>query len=273
MSIQRKRELFALLCILLLIFHLLSAVPFPAKQNSPHPGMVKIHGGSYRPFYKTKGEDSIHVKSFYMDVYAVTNEQFLLFVKANSKWAKSKVSRLFADTNYLKQWEGDFNLGKDSDKIKNVPVTYVSWFAADAYCKWKGKRLPTNSEWEYAASAERANKKVGDTASLTTYILKWYEKPTPAILPPIGSTYKNKFGVWDMHGLIWEWVFDFNTSITNGDSRNNSEIDKNFSCAAGSLASANKEDYASYMRYAFRQSLKASYTVKNLGFRCAMDIK
>jgi formylglycine-generating enzyme required for sulfatase activity len=76
-----------------------------------------------------------------------------------------------------------------------------------------------------------------------------------------------------MHGLIWEWVFDFNTSLNSPDSRGGSEIDRNFSCAAGSANAANPADYASYMRYAFRQSLKAGYTVHNLGFRCAKSIK
>ena len=139
--------------------------------------------------------------------------------------------------------------------------------------KWIGKRLPTANEWEYMGLAERANRPKGDTMSLTTYILKWYERPMPTPLPSVGSTFKNTYGVWDAHGLIWEWVFDFNTAINGGDSRTNAEIDRNFSCAAGAGSTINKEDYASYMRYAFRQSLKANYTVGNLGFRCAKDVK
>ena len=46
-----------------------------------------------------------------MDTYAVTNEDYLQFVKANPQWAKSKVARLFADTNYLKHWLADFDIG------------------------------------------------------------------------------------------------------------------------------------------------------------------
>lgn len=239
----------------------------------PKADMVKINGGIYHPFYKSKDSGSIIVKPFYIDVHAVTNAEFLQFVKANPKWSKSKVSRLFAEADYLKQWAGDVDLGKDSALVKNSPVTNISWFAAEAYCKWVGKRLPTTAEWELTAQAERANRAKGDTMSLTTYILRWYEKSTPKVMPNVKSTYKNKYGVWDMHGLIWEWVFDFNTSLTNGDSRGGNEIDRNFACAAGSSTAINKEDYASYMRYAFRQSLKANYTVGNLGFRCVADIK
>jgi formylglycine-generating enzyme required for sulfatase activity len=50
-------------------------------------------------------------------------------------------------------------------------------------------------------------------------------------------------------------------------------LNKNLYCAAGSLKAVDKEDYASFMRFAFRESLKAAYTVRNLGFRCAMDIE
>lgn len=242
-----------------------------AQVQASFPRMIKIPAGNYKPFYKRKGENAVKINSFYLDVYAVTNEQFLQFVKANPQWSKSKVSRLFADINYLKQWSGDLSLGADSIRIKNSPVTNVSWFAADAYCKWKGKRLPTQGEWEYVALAERTNKLPGDTTSLTTYVLQWYEKPAQSLLPAIGSTYKNKYGVWDMHGLIWEWVFDFNNVIGGGDSRTNGEPDKNLSCAGGGGSTISKQDYASYMRYAFRRSLKANYTVANLGFRCAKN--
>lgn len=273
MSTLFNKWLLILLGMQLIITNQLHAGLYLTKQGSFYQGMIKIKGGNYMPFYKRKEGDSVKVKPFYLDVYAVTNEQFVEFVKANPKWAKSKVSRLFADTNYLKQWEGDFVIGKDSDRIKNSPVTNISWFAAEAYCEWRGKRLPTVSEWEYAASADRTSKSAGDSTILSTYILNWYSKPTPKVIPNIGSTFKNKFGVWDMHGLVWEWTFDFNSSFNGGDSRSNAEIDRNFTCASGSLASSNKEDYASYMRYAFRGSLKANYTVSNLGFRCAMDVK
>jgi formylglycine-generating enzyme len=109
-------------------------------------------------------------------------------------------------------------------------------------------------------------------AKLTTIILGWYDHPTPAILPPVESTYKNEFGLYDMHGLIWEWVGDFNSIITQGEDRNTGTAANSFFCAAGSLNSINKEDYAAFMRYAFRESLQAAYTVGSLGFRCAMDV-
>lgn len=235
--------------------------------------MVKIPEGEFIPFYKKKDQTKITVKSFYLDIYPVTNADFLEFVKANPKWSKSQISKLFAESNYLKQWKSDFSIGKDSISIYNSPVTNISWFAANAYCKWKGKRLPTTSEWEYAASADIADRKGDNKTSILEIILNWYDKPTLPILPVIGSTFKNKFGIYDMHGLIWEWVYDFNSYVTSGDSRSSSAVDRDLFCGAGAAnASANKEDYAAFMRYGFRGSLKGAYTVANLGFRCAMDV-
>lgn len=244
----------------------------PAGQagNAEVVSMVKIPAGNYQPFLSAKGQpEMIKIHSFYLDVHAVTNTDFLAFVKANPQWARSKVSRLFADENYLNHWAGDFNVG--NDQILNSPVTNISWFAAEAYAKWKGKRLPTLQEWEYAASAGPVNLQKGQ--KLSTIILDWYGRPTPASIPEVQSTFKNKFGLYDMHGLIWEWVYDFNGIITGGDSRSGGELNKQFYCAAGSLNAVDKEDYASFMRFAFRESLKASYTVRNLGFRCAIDVE
>jgi len=230
--------------------------------------MIKIPAGELRPFLLLAGQNGrIKVHSFYLDIHAVTNDEFLQFVKANPRWKRSGVSRAFADSNYLKQWAGDIEIG--DDRIRNSPVTNISWFAANAYCKWKGKRLPTMDEWEYAAGAPPVNAKRG--RDLSRIILEWYDHPNPAVLPVVGSTYKNRFGVYDMHGLIWEWVEDFN-SVMPG-SENRGPGGNPFVCGAGALGTANKEDYAAYMRYAFRESLQAAYTVGGLGFRCAQDIE
>lgn len=245
----------------------------PVSSNRKAAGMVKIPAGRLKSFIKRDEGSTIRVKSFYLDIYPVTNRQFLEFVRSNPKWARSRVSSLFADRHYLGHWESDFSLGRDSARLRECPVTNISWFAAAAYSRWKGKRLPTTDEWEYAASADRSGKRSNSAPSLTQYILEWYSKPTPALLPAIGSTFKNRLGIWDMHGLVWEWVYDFNSYTTGGDSRSNSEIERNLFCAAGSLNAVNKEDYAAFMRFGYRGSLQGNYTVRNLGFRCALDVK
>lgn len=233
-------------------------------------GMIYIPGGYYTPFLQVSEQiEKVGIHPFYLDVRAVTNQEFLEFVEQNPRWAKSKVPSLLADGYYLQQWEGDFKIG--NNKILNSPVTNVSWFAAEAYAKWAGKRLPTMNEWEYAASSAPANLKKEET--LTSYILNWYGKPTPKLLPPVKSAFKNKLGAYDMLGLIWEWVYDFNSVITGGDSHSQGTLEAGLFCAAGSQYAVNKEDYASFMRFAFRESLKANYAIRNLGFRCAIDAK
>ncbi len=197
-------------------------------------------------------------------------QQFLEFVKENPKWSRSKVSKLFADVNYLKHWEGDLVIGDEA--MYNSPVVNVSWFAASAYCQWAGNRLPSTSEWEYAASQEILKKDKRDTTKVIDIILSWYAKPNRKIVPSVGSAYENIFGVNDLHGLIWEWTSDFNSYVSGGDSRSSDEIERNLFCASGSFGTVNKEDYAAYMRFGFRGSLKGNYCIQNLGFRCATDL-
>jgi formylglycine-generating enzyme required for sulfatase activity len=162
------------------------------------------------------------------------------------------------------------SIGESNKKIYNSPVVNVSWFAAEAYSNWKNKRLATVAEWELAARGVPKNIK---QKSLTDYILDWYTQPNLPVLPNVKSTYQNEFGLYDMNGLIWEWTFNFNSFIGSRDSRGNNEDElKNF-CAGGALNVADKSDYATYLRFSYRGSLKGNYCIANLGFRCAKDLK
>ncbi|HEY9343204.1 MAG TPA: formylglycine-generating enzyme family protein [Hanamia sp.] len=232
--------------------------------------MITVPSGNYKPFFVTKSDKPIHVAAFKMDETAVTNLEYLEFVKANPQWRRSKVNRLFADANYLKYWESDLSIGASNKNIYNSPVVYVSWFAAQAYSKWKNKKLPTIAEWELAGNAAPKSTKY---SSLTDYILNWYSKPNPPFLPNTKSTYQNVYGLYDMHGLIWEWTFNFNSFIGSTDTRGNNQVDlKNF-CAAGAVNVSNKSDYAGFLRFSYRGSLKGNFCIANLGFRCAKDLK
>ena len=232
--------------------------------------MMTVPGGNYHPFFTTKKNQSIKVPTFKMDECAVTNMEFLRFVKENPEWRRSNVNRIFADTNYLKHWESDLSIGEKNKNIYNSPVVNVSWFAAQAYCKWAKKRLPTVAEWEYAGNAAPKNIKY---TSLTDYILAWYNKPNLPVLPHVKTTYQNKYGLYDMHGLIWEWTFDFNSFTSTADPGGNTENVLKTFCAAGSVNAINKTDYAGFLRFSYRGSLKGNYCIENLGFRCAKDME
>lgn len=230
--------------------------------------MMKITGGSYFPLY---GKDSslVLVTDFYLDVYPVTNDQYIQFLKTHPDWRRSNVKDIFADGQYLSDWVNDTTYNQAQKSTS--PVTTVSWFAARAYCTCLGKRLPSIDEWEYVAMSDE---NIADARTLDTYnqyILHQYEKPQ-SYLGTIGSTSKNFWGIYDLHGLVWEWTEDFNSVLISGESRKDGNNDPDLFCGSGSLGSSDLMNYAAFMRYAFRGSLKANYSIRNLGFRCAKDL-
>lgn len=207
-------------------------------------------------------KNSLKVASFYMDDRPVTNADYLNFVRNNLQWKKSQVKKIFADRSYLEYWPSDENFGAKS--LADSPVVRVSWFAAREYCAWNKKRLPTTNEWEYVALSPFKNQD-----DIKNLILEWYGRGAEWPLPQVKKNSPNKLGIYDQHGLIWEWVEDFNTSLVTGESRADGGLDKNLFCGAGASGAADPNDYAAFMRFAFRSSLQARYTVLNLGFRCA----
>lgn len=224
--------------------------------------MAPVQGGYYLPLF---GKDKQEVQSFVMDKVAVTNMAYATFVKKNPQWMRQQAPSLFVDQDYLKHWTSNENV--QNKILENSPVVFVSWFAAKAYCESMGKRLPRVNEWEYVAQFGPANQ----SKDVQSVILEWYSKPTPKVLPSVKSTFKNKFGIWDVHGLVWEWTEDFNTAFVTGESRGDSSLEKSMFCGAGGTGSTNPSDYAAFMRFGFRSSLKGNYTVGNLGFRCVKD--
>jgi formylglycine-generating enzyme required for sulfatase activity len=151
-------------------------------------------------------------------------------------------------------------------------VVHVSWFAARAYCQERGARLPTENEWELASTATETELDGRNDPIWKKRVLDWYAQPTPKVLPEVGKTPPNYWGVFDLHGLVWEWVDDFNSVLVAVDTRESGDAEKGRFCGSGALAASDKVDYASFMRIAFLSSLKAHYTTGNLGFRCAKDI-
>jgi formylglycine-generating enzyme required for sulfatase activity len=87
----------------------------------------------------------------------------------------------------------------------------------------------------------------------------------------VGRGAANAWGVHDLHGLVWEWVEDFNASLAAVDNREDGGSDLLQYCGAGSLAAADKSDYAAFMRVAYRSALDGHSTTRSLGFRCAWE--
>jgi len=229
--------------------------------------MVRVPSGQLLPFWmapvsKTEKTNSpIEVSSFQAMKYAVTVNEYREFLKKSPGWDANHISPLFADKNYLEGWS-------QQQKNPTSPVTNVSWFAARAFCEFHGMRLPTVNEWEFMAAASEDKKDANKDEIFLRRILDWYGEPRGESLKSVGHIYKNLYGLWDMHGLIWEWVEDFNSSFVTGESREDSSFNKNMFCGGGAMSGADKENYAAFMRFAFRSSLKGNSSTWNLGFRC-----
>jgi formylglycine-generating enzyme len=233
-------------------------------------GLATVPRGKYVPLFRgEKDAKEIAVAPFQLDERPVTNGDFLAFVRENPKWQRSQVKRLFADERYLTHWAGDLDLG-NADAAQ--PVTLVSWFAAKAFAASRGRRLPTIAEWEFAASAGFTVADGAKDPEFRQAVTRWYSTPSPAVLPASGSGRPNTHGIRDLHGLVWEWTSDFNSAIVTGDARGDTGLDRQLFCGAGSLGAKDTANFAAFMRFGMRSSLKANYTVQNLGFRCARDI-
>lgn len=234
-------------------------------------GMTFIPAGTYEPQLRSKDEpDKVPVEAFWLDARPVTNAEFLEFVRTHPQWQRSKVSALFADRGYLADWAGDLELGEAASAA--APVVRVSWFAARAFAQAEGKRLPTTAEWERAAAAGFTQPDGASEAGFSAYVLSWLSRPGIARLPAAGSGRPNVFGARDLHGLVWEWVDDFNTAMTTGESRADTGLERNLFCGAGAAGARNLTDYPAFMRAGLRSSVRANYCVPNLGFRCALDL-
>lgn len=234
--------------------------------------MSVIPSGVFEPMFRSITDaKEVVVPSFFLDQFPVTNEEYLEFVRANPKWQRSAVKRLFADEAYLKNWAGDLEPGTNAPA--KAPVTFVSWFSAKAYAQWRGKRLPTKAEWELAAGASATRANGSKDPEFVKALTDWYSTPSRKRLPDVGQRTPNYFGIHDMHGLVWEWVSDLSAEMVTGDARGDSGLDRQLFCGSAAVESREPGNYAAFMRYGFRSSLKADYCVHNLGFRCAKDLE
>lgn len=253
-------------------FAILLLLAIPAAGTSASGGTyASLPGGEFRSALKyaeKKGVDKI--APFAMMKHPVTNGEYLEFVQAHPQWRRDRAAHVFAESRYLSSWSGPVAIG--SGARENQPVTWVSWFAASAFCEAQRARLPTWLEWEYAAAADETRRDARTDPAWRERILSWYSRPSNKALPRVGLQAANAYGVQDLHGLVWEWTDDYSALLMSADNRSQDDADKAKFCGAGALSMGDPENYAVLMRVAMLSSLEGSDATANLGFRCARNL-
>jgi formylglycine-generating enzyme required for sulfatase activity len=149
-------------------------------------------------------QHEVSVAPFWIDRTEVTNEAFLRFLQSRPEWQPEHVNPASQNGQYLREWrDGSYPAGKG-----DYPVTYVTWYAAMAYCQSKGGRLPTEAEWEYAASPTKAPGEFpwGEGTpdpSRANYDASGYGAPIA-----VASYAPNERGIYDLAGNVWEYMLE-----------------------------------------------------------------
>lgn len=226
-----------------------------------------IPGGSYQPLYARDDGAAVRVARFRLDRRPVTRAEFRAFMAAQPRWRAGAVPPVLASPAYLDGWASEEEGSAPDD---GLPATAVSWFAAKAYCRWAGGRLPSADEWEYAARADETR---GDASRDPAFRARALELATtrPGGVPAAELGFVDVHGVRGLHAPLNEWVLDFNAVLVSDDSRGNGARDRSLYCASGASGARDPGDYAAFLRYGFRASLEGASALRNLGFRCAAD--
>jgi formylglycine-generating enzyme required for sulfatase activity len=244
------------------------------KKSSRYEGMVLIPAGSFQ-MGSNDGEldekpvHTVYISKFWMDKYEVTNGEYKKCVDGGSCRAPSD-SKSYTRSSYY----GD-------SQYENYPVNNVSWDDARNYCSWKGKRLPTEAEWEYAARGglRGARYPNGDNINCSdANFARWSGAGDNSICKDsggkdndthtVGSHVANGYGLYDMAGNVWEWVSDwYNANYyknnpsrdPQGPSNGEYRVVRGGSWASDSLI----------FRVSYRNRNTATFWDYGYGFRCA----
>jgi len=207
---------------------------------------------------------SVRVRAFLLQRHPVTSAEFLAFVVAHPQWQRGAVPAVLAGADYLGDWQAALDPGPLV--MARQPVTRVSWFAAEAYCEAQHARLPDWYEWELAAAASATAKDARADPAWRQQVLDWYAHPGGGAPGAVEHGVANVYGLYDLHGLVWEWVRDFNSLLPPG-------TDPEKFCGSAALDEQQKENYAILMRIAMLGSLRAADTGRLVGFRCARSLE
>jgi formylglycine-generating enzyme required for sulfatase activity len=246
--------------------------------------MVYLPGGTFRMGdIQGKGFDwerpvrEVTLDAFAIGRYPVTVGEFRRFVEATGYQTEAERE----GGAYVfdgKEWgqKSDANwLNPYFPQEDNHPVVCISWNDATMYCEWLSEQtaeeysLPSEAEWEYAcrASSETAYCFGNDERLLENYA--WYSKNAEGKTHPVGQKRANTWGLYDMHGNVWEWVRDWYAAYSGEPQRDPSgpETGSDRVFRGGSWYGD-----ADYCRSAYRHCWLPDYRRYDLGFRLARRV-
>jgi len=200
----------------------------------------------------------VYLKGFYIDRYEVSNRLYKEFIDATGHVPPAD------ELGDKYSWEGNFPPAGQED----LPVTHVSWYDADAYCRWAGKRLPTEEEWEKAARGTDGRQwPWGNDPKENGCNLKY---TGPGEILPGGSFPEDlsPYGVYDMCGNVSEWTSSWYLPYPGSTLHRESFGEKYKIVRGGSWVMPP----VPYSRLAYRaNSYRPDYKHRGIGFRCAKD--
>jgi ergothioneine biosynthesis protein EgtB len=267
-------------------------------KNQPSDGKKSVHiaGGLYTMGYNGDEfcydielpQHKVFLNDYKIDTYPITNQQYLEFMEdggydnykywLSDGWEKVKADKWNAPM-YWEKSDGEWSV-RDFAGIRkinpNEPVCHISYYEADAYCKWAGKRLPTEAEWEKAAcwNEEKQEKTIYPWGNEhpTTEKCNLFESHYWGCAD-VGAFAKgaSPSGCQQMIGDVWEWTCSEFTGYPGFKSGFDEYNDKWFTnqkvLRGGSFATPSMSIRGSYRNF-FRLDERWLFS----GFRCAEDI-
>jgi serine/threonine-protein kinase len=211
-----------------------------------------------------KPQHTVFLDAFWIDQTDVTNAMYAQCVSSGTCQSPTKIYSYSRSIYY------------GNSEFDNYPVIYVDWNMADTYCKWAGRQLPTEAQWEKAARGTDGRiYPWGNTAPdptllnynvITDSFVSNYGDTTAVWEYPSGAS---PYGAWDMAGNVWQWVTDWYQSGYYATLGNNASNPQGPSSGDGRVLRGGSWSSSSGVRSALRYGLNPAFTNDSIGFRCA----
>jgi sulfatase modifying factor 1 len=214
--------------------------------------------GTNQGGFDERPQRTIYLDSFLIDRYEVTNGQYAAFVKATGHRRAGPPSRYAKNTVRMRG--------------VNQPVVYVSWDDAKAYCEWKGRRLPSEAEWEKAMRGTDGrlwpwgNVEILDGANWAR-VDDGFE-----VAAPVGRVRSDEspYGVRDGAGNVMEWVEDWYQENSYAESPDRNPPSPEYGTYKV-LRGAGYTSAGSDLRITARSKMMQDFRDETIGFRCAQS--